>query len=42
MKHLVGRIHATNYLYFTADELDAEETRHSKPLYMLLGAKIAS
>ncbi|XP_011015726.1 PREDICTED: uncharacterized protein LOC105119299, partial [Populus euphratica] len=24
MEHLVGRIHATNYLYFTTDELDAE------------------
>ena len=23
MKHLVGRIHAANYFYFTKDELDA-------------------
>jgi hypothetical protein len=34
MKHLMGRIHATNYMYFTADELDAEGTKHNKPLYI--------
>jgi len=28
MEHLVGRIHAANYLYFTEDELDAEGTGH--------------
>ena len=34
MEHLVGRIHAANYLYFTEDELDAQGTRHNKPLYV--------
>ncbi|XP_052312616.1 uncharacterized protein LOC112328848 [Populus trichocarpa] len=37
--HLVGRIHATNYLYFTADELDAEGTGHNKPLYITVRCK---
>jgi hypothetical protein len=32
MEYLVGRIHATNYLYFTADELDIEGTGHNKTL----------
>jgi hypothetical protein len=39
MEHLVGRIHATNYLYFTADELDAEGTGHNKPLYITVRYK---
>ncbi|XP_052305631.1 uncharacterized protein LOC112325327 [Populus trichocarpa] len=39
MEHLVGRIHATNYLYFTADELDAEGTGHNKPLYITVRCK---
>eukprot|EP00258_Populus_trichocarpa_P030959 XP_024446978.1 uncharacterized protein LOC112325244 [Populus trichocarpa] len=39
MEHLVGRIHATNYLYFTADELDAEGTGHNKPLYLTVRCK---
>jgi len=39
MKHLVGRIHATNYLYFTANELDAEGTGHNKPLYITTRCK---
>jgi hypothetical protein len=39
MEHLVGRIHATNYLYFTADELDAEGTGHNKPLYIMVRCK---
>jgi hypothetical protein len=39
MEHLVGRIHATNYLYFTADELDAEGTGHNKPLYITTRCK---
>jgi hypothetical protein len=36
---LVGRIHASNYIYFTADELDAEGTRHNKPLYITIKCK---
>ena len=39
IEHLVGRIHASNYLYFTADELDAEETGHNKPLYIIVKCK---
>ncbi|KAL3568654.1 hypothetical protein D5086_031305 [Populus alba] len=39
MEHLVGRIHATNYLYFTSDELDAEGTGHNKPLYITVRCK---
>jgi len=34
MEHLVGRIQATNYLYFTKDELDARG--HNKPLYIIV------
>jgi archaellum biogenesis ATPase FlaH len=32
MEHLVARIHAANYLYFTEDELDAKGTGHNKPM----------
>ena len=39
MEHLVGRIHASNYLYFTEDELDAEGTGHNKPLYITVRCK---
>jgi hypothetical protein len=39
MEHLVGRIHATDYLYFTADKLGAEGTRHNKPLYITVRCK---
>ena len=39
MEHLVRRIHATNYLYFTEDELDAEGTGHNKPLYVTVRCK---
>ncbi|XP_073261302.1 uncharacterized protein [Populus alba] len=39
MEHLVGRIHTTNYLYFTEDELDAKGTRHNKPLYVTVRCK---
>ena len=39
MEHLVGRIHTTNYLYFTADELDAEGTGYNKPLYITVRCK---
>ncbi|XP_034898419.1 uncharacterized protein [Populus alba] len=39
MEHLVGRIHASNYLYFTADELSAEGTGHNKPLYITVKCK---
>ncbi|XP_052301368.1 LOW QUALITY PROTEIN: uncharacterized protein LOC127904008 [Populus trichocarpa] len=38
IKHM-GRIHATNYLYFTADELDTEGTGHNKPLYITVRCK---
>jgi len=34
MEHLVGRIHTTNYLYFTENELDVEGTRQNKHLYI--------
>ena len=39
IEHLVERIHAANYLYFTEDELDAEGTRHNKPLYVTVRCK---
>ncbi|XP_034932830.1 uncharacterized protein [Populus alba] len=39
MEHLVGRIHAANYLYFTEDELNAEGTGHNKPLYVTVRCK---
>jgi len=39
MEHLVGRIYATNYLYFTKHKLDAERTRHKKPLYITIKCK---
>jgi hypothetical protein len=39
MEHLVGRIHTTNYLYFTEDELDVGGTGHYKPLYITIRCK---
>jgi len=39
MEHLVGRIHTTNYLYFTEDELDVGGTGHYKPLYITIRYK---
>ncbi|XP_061965260.1 uncharacterized protein LOC133689413 [Populus nigra] len=39
MEHLVGRIQASNYLYFTEDELDPEGTGHNKPLYITVKCK---
>ena len=39
MEHLVGRIQASNYLYFTEDELDPEGTGHNKPLYITVKYK---
>jgi hypothetical protein len=39
MEHLVGRIHTTDYLYFTADELGAEGIGHNKPLYITVRCK---
>ena len=36
MEHLVGRIHAANYLYFTEDELHAKGIEHNKPLYVMV------
>jgi len=39
MEHLMRRIHATYYLYFTIDELDTEGTGHNKPLYITIRCK---
>ncbi|KAJ6884344.1 hypothetical protein NC652_031366 [Populus alba x Populus x berolinensis] len=39
MEHLVGRIQASNYLYFTEDELGPEGTGHNKPLYITVKCK---
>jgi hypothetical protein len=39
IKHLVGRIHATNFLYFTKDKLNSEGTGHNKPLYITVRCK---
>jgi len=39
MEHLVGRIHAANYMYFTEDELNVEGTGHNKPLYVTVRCK---
>jgi hypothetical protein len=39
IKHLVKRIYARNYLYFTKHELDAGGTSHNKPLYITLRCK---
>jgi hypothetical protein len=36
MEHLVGRIHASNYLYFTEDDLDPDGTKHNNPLYITM------
>jgi len=36
MEHLVGRIHASNYLYFTEDDLDPDGTKHNNPLYIIM------
>jgi hypothetical protein len=34
MEHLVGKIQASNYMYFTKDELDLDGTQHNKQLYI--------
>jgi hypothetical protein len=39
IKHLVGRIQASNYLYFIEDEIDPDDTRHNKPLYITIRCK---
>jgi hypothetical protein len=39
IEHLVGRIQAANYLYFTDDELDPEGVGHNKPLYITVKCK---
>jgi hypothetical protein len=39
MKHLVGRIQASNYLYFIKDELDPDGTNHNKLLYIMIRCK---
>jgi hypothetical protein len=36
---LVGRIQATNYIYFTDDELNHEGTSHNNPLYITVKCK---
>jgi hypothetical protein len=39
MEHLVRRIHAINYLYFTKKELNARGMGHNKPLYIIVRCK---
>jgi hypothetical protein len=39
MEHLVGRIQASNYVYFTEDELGPDGTGHNKPLYITVRCK---
>jgi hypothetical protein len=39
MEHLVGRIQASNYVYFTEDELGPDGTGHNKPLYITVQCK---
>lgn len=39
MKHLVRRIQALNYLYFTKDELDFDGTRNNRPKYITMQCK---
>ena len=39
MKHLIGRVHVTNYICLTKDELDARGTGHNKPLYIIIRCK---
>jgi hypothetical protein len=39
IEHLVERIHATNYMYFTEDKLDVGGTGHNKPLYITVRYK---
>jgi hypothetical protein len=39
MEHLVGRIQASNYIYFTEDELSPDGTGHNKPLYITVHCK---
>jgi hypothetical protein len=39
MEHLVGRIQASNYVYFTKDELSLDGTGHNKPLYITVRCK---
>ena len=39
MEHLVGRIQASNYVYFTEDELGPDGTGHNEPLYITVRCK---
>jgi len=39
MKHLVRRIHVTNYLYFTKDKLNVGGMNHNKPMYINVRCK---
>jgi len=42
MDHLVGRIHAINYLYFTEVELNTRGLSYNKPLYITMRCKDCS
>jgi len=39
IEHLIGRIQASNYMYFTEDELKYDDIRYSKPLYIIVRCK---
>jgi len=39
IKHLGGRIQASNYLYFTKYDLDPDSTRYNKTLYITIWCK---
>jgi hypothetical protein len=39
IEHLVERIHATYYMYFTEDKLDVRGMGHNKPLYIIVRYK---
>jgi hypothetical protein len=39
IEHLVGKIQATNYIYFTDDELNHKGTGHNNPLYITVKCK---
>jgi len=39
MEHIIGRIHASNYMHFTKHELGPNGTRHNKPLYITVRCK---
>jgi hypothetical protein len=39
IEHLIGRIQASNYMYFTKDEIKYDDIRYSKPLYIIVRCK---